>query len=78
MNITLEINNADEGLLRRLKEVINLYPQARLEVKTINGFNIDFEKEILQDLENIATQKKLGNLKTYSSVKEAFTQEGLI
>lgn len=39
MQITLKITNADENLLKALKSVINLYPQARLKVKKENSLD---------------------------------------
>lgn len=83
MNFILQISNADENLLKALKGVINLYPQAKLRVKrgediTLNGYTKGFEKEILKDLKEIKKQRKNGTLKTYNSVEEAFKAERLI
>ncbi|MCH5322601.1 MAG: hypothetical protein J1E31_03350 [Helicobacter sp.] len=83
MNFILQISNADENLLKALKGVINLYPQAKLRVKrgediTLNGYTKGFEKEILKDLKEIKKQRKNGTLKTYDSVEEAFKAERLI
>lgn len=83
MNFILQISNADENLIKALKGVINLYPQAKLRVKrgediTLNGYTKGFEKEILKDLKEIKKQRKNGTLKTYNSVEEAFKAERLI
>lgn len=83
MQIILHITNADDNLLKALKGVINLYPQAKVKVKkeqdiTANGYTQEFEEEILNDIKDIEKQRKLGTLKTYNSVEEAFKSEGLI
>lgn len=83
MQVTLHITNADENLLKALKSVVSLYPQAKLKIAkeqdiTANGYTQDFEQEILQDLQDIAKQRKKGTLKTYESVEEAFKSEGLL
>ena len=83
MQITLQIANADDNLLKAIKSVINLHPHAKLKVTksqdiTANGYSKEFEAEILQDLEFIELQRKAGTLKTYNSVNEAFKSEGLI
>lgn len=83
MQITLQITNADENLLKALKGVINLYPHAKVKVKkkqdiTINGYTKKFEAEVLQNLCEIEKEREAGTLKTYNSVEEAFKGEGLI
>ena len=83
MQLTLQISNADENLLKALKGVVNLYPQAKLKVKkeqdaTSDNYTKEFEEEILQDLQEINRQRKAKTLKIYDSVKEAFKNEGLI
>ncbi len=83
MQIILHITNADDNLLKALKGVINLYPQAKVKVKkeqdiTANGYTQEFEEEIFNDIKDIEKQRKLGTLKTYNSVEEAFKSEGLI
>lgn len=45
---------------------------------TANGYTKKFESKILQDIQDIKTQRKNGTLKTYKSVKEAFESEGII
>lgn len=83
MQLTLHITNADENLLKALKSVVHLHPQATLKVKkkediTANGYTEEFEKEIVQDLRAIEEQRKNGTLKLYNSVEEAFRAEGII
>lgn len=83
MQVTLHISNADENLLKALKGVVNLYPQAKLKIKkeqdaTSNNYTKEFEGEILQDLQEIDRQRRAKTLKVYDSVKEAFKNEGLI
>lgn len=83
MEITLHITNADNKMLEALKSVVNLYPQAQLQIQkkrefTQNGYTKEFEQEILEDLKEIQTQKKAGVFKTYENVREAFASEGLI
>lgn len=45
---------------------------------TENGYTKEFEKQILQDIQDVELQRKNGTLKTYNSVKEAFESEGII
>ncbi|MCI7411358.1 hypothetical protein [Helicobacter bilis] len=45
---------------------------------TENGYPKEFEKQILQDMQEVEMQRKNGTLKTYNSVKEAFESEGII
>lgn len=45
---------------------------------TENGYPKEFEKQILQDMQEAEMQRKNGTLKTYNSVKEAFESEGII
>ena len=83
MEITVHITNADNKMLEALKSVVNLYPQAQLQIQkkqefTQNGYTKEFEQEILEDLKEIQTQKKAGVFKTYENVREAFAFEGLI
>lgn len=83
MQVTLRIKNANENLLKDLKNIVSLYPQATLQVTkeqdiTDNGYTHEFEQEILQDLQNINNQRKKGILKTYKSVEEAFKGEGIL
>lgn len=79
MNLTLQISNADENLLKALKSVINLYPQAKLKVKKEEEL---YTKEFIQSLKEcekeFEEQRKNGTLKTYDSVEEAFKSEGII
>ena len=54
MEITLKIQNVDENLIKAIRSVINLHPQATLKVKkrkklTLNGYTKEFEAKILQD-----------------------------
>lgn len=82
MTLTLQIKNADENLLKALKGVINLHPEAKLSVKkediTANGYASSFEKEIINDLKEIDGLRRDGRLKIYASIKEAFIDEGII
>ena len=45
---------------------------------TENGYTKEFEKEVLQGLKDIETQRQNNTLKTYNNVKEAFKSEGII
>ena len=52
-------------MLEAIKNVVNLYPQAQLQIKkkrefTQNDYTKEFEQEILEDLKEIQTQKKAG------------------
>ncbi|RDU65783.1 hypothetical protein CQA53_05680 [Helicobacter didelphidarum] len=82
MQVTLKISNADEKLIKALKGVINLYPQAKLKVEkeelTENGYTPEFEAEVLEGIKEVEEQRKNGTLKTYKSVEEAFRAEGII
>lgn len=71
MNFILQISNGDENLLKILKSVISLHPQAKLRVKkeqkrTINGFTPEFEREILNELQETEESYKKGEIKALS------------
>ena len=79
----VKIINADDNLIKAVRSVVNLYPQAKLKVKkekdlTINGYTKEFEAEIIREMEEIDKLRQQGKLKTYASVDEAFKAEGLI
>ena len=83
MEVTLKIINADDNLIKAVRSVVNLYPQAKLKVKkekdlTINGYTKEFEAEIIREMEEIDKLRQQGKLKTHASVDEAFKAEGLI
>lgn len=71
MNFILQVSNADENLLKALRSVVNLHPQAKLRVKkeqkrTINGFTPEFEREILNELQETEEAYKKGEIKALS------------
>ncbi|WP_104746030.1 hypothetical protein [Helicobacter bilis] len=64
--------HADIEVCESEKELLNA-----LEY-TENGYTKEFEKEVLQELKDIETQRQNNTLKTYNNVKEAFKSEGII
>lgn len=42
------------------------------------GYPKEFEKEVLQELKDIETQKQNNTLKTCDTIKEAFKSEGIV
>lgn len=52
MNLTLQISNADENLLKALKSVINLHPQAKLKVKRKYEYDDEPTEETREALMN--------------------------
>lgn len=73
MQISLTIDNADEKLLKVLKNAIKPYPNAKLKTKqklTENGYTPEFEASILKEAEHMRKNPHL--YKSYSSVKEMF------
>jgi len=43
MQATLQITNADENLIKALKGVIKLYPQAKVKVNKENDMELGYE-----------------------------------
>lgn len=75
MQICLTIDNADDKLLKALKSVIKLYPNAKLKTQkkqklTINGYTPEFEASILKEAEHMKKNPHL--YKSYSSIDEMF------
>lgn len=75
MQISLVIENADEKLLKALKGVIVLYPNAKLksqkkQILTENGYSKEFEEKLLKEAKDMQENPYL--YKNYESVKKMF------
>lgn len=84
-SFTLSVENADEYFVEVVKALLKMRPNMKITLKeerenhlTINGYTKEFEREIIEDLQEIEKERKNGTLKTYKSVEEAFRQEGII
>ncbi len=87
--MALIITNVKEKFVKNFKDLANEI-HANVEIcksrqgieseleYTENGYTKEFEKQILQDMQEIEMQRKNGTLKTYNNVKEAFESEGII
>ena len=87
--MTLVIKNVKQEFVKNFKDLASEI-HADIEVcesrqgieseleYTENGYTKEFEKQILQDMQEVEMQRKNGTLKTYNSVKEAFESEGII
>lgn len=71
MQATLQISNADENLIKAIRGVVNLYPQAKLKVKKEDE---NYTKEFINSLEEcereFEEQRKNGTLKTYDNIND--------
>lgn len=88
-NMTLVIKNVKQEFVKNFKDLASEI-HADIEIcesrqgieseleYTENGYPKEFEKQILQDMQEAEMQRKSGTLKTYNSVKEAFESEGII
>ncbi len=85
--MTLIITNVKEEFVKNFKDLANeIHADVKIceqEIEnelqyTENGYTKEFEKQILQDIQEVEIQRKNGTLKTYDSVKEAFESEGII
>ncbi len=88
-NMTLVIKNVKQEFVKNFKDLASEI-HADIEIcesrqgieseleYTENGYPKEFEKQILQDMQEAEMQRKNGTLKTYNSVKEAFESEGII
>ncbi|RDU62111.1 hypothetical protein CQA53_09515 [Helicobacter didelphidarum] len=74
MQVTLQISNADEKLIKALKSVISIHPQAKLKIEqeklTENGYTPEFEAEILKEMKEHKKAIKKGIIKTYHSFED--------
>ena len=75
MNLVLELKNGDEKLLKALKSIVNLHPNAKLRVKkkkelTINGYTKEFEESVLEALREVEEERRKGTLKTYKNIND--------
>lgn len=75
MQISLVIENADEKLLKALKGVIALYPNAKLksqkkQILTENGYSKEFEEKLLKEAKDMQENPHL--YKAYDNTKEMF------
>ena len=71
MNLVLELKNGDEKLLKALKSIVNLHPNAKLKIKkkenlTINGYTEEFEKSILEAMREVKKDYAEGKVQAYS------------
>lgn len=87
--MTLVITNVKQEFVKSFKDLASEIHaeveicESRNEVAseleyTENGYTKEFEKQILQDIQEVEIKRKNGTLKTYNSVKEAFESEGII
>ena len=75
MNLVLELKNGDEKLLKALKSIVNLHPNAKLKIKkkenlTINGYTKEFEESVLEALREVEEEREKGTLKTYKNIND--------
>ena len=75
MNLVLELKNGDEKLLKALKSIVNLHPNAKLKIKkkenlTINGYTKEFEESVLEALREVEEERRKGTLKTYKNIND--------
>ena len=75
MNLVLELKNVDEKLLKVLKNIVSLYPNAKLRVKKKEEKEEDiYTKEFIQSLEEMEREfeedLKNGTLKTYKNIND--------
>ncbi len=70
MDLSINISNADENLLKALRAVLKMRPELNFKIKKTQTKISPFEKEILSSLKEVEDAYKKGTLKTFDNVED--------